>query len=128
MNEVAAATALTVFASCGMMKRTMLHVIVSMNIKPGRLDDFLVLARQLAPLVHAEEGCIRYEYTLDTTSPLSIQGAVEDHRVTLIEQWDSAAALAAHLQAPHMKQYGPAMGALREGDVTARVTRPIDGV
>ena len=72
-------------------------------------------------------GCIRYEYTLDTASPLSIQGAIDDHRVTLIEQWESAAELADHLQAPHMKQYGPAMGALRTGDVAARVTRPIDG-
>ncbi|MCY4483643.1 MAG: putative quinol monooxygenase [Spirochaetaceae bacterium] len=111
-----------------MMKGTMLHVIVTMNIKPGRLDDFLALARQLAPLVHAEQGCIRYDYTLDTASPLSIQGEIDDHRVTLIEQWESPAALAAHLQAPHMKQYGPAMGALRTGEVSARVTRPIDGV
>ena len=106
----------------------MLHVIVTMNIKPGRLDDFLALARQLAPLVHAEQGCIRYDYTLDTASPLSIQGEIDDHRVTLIEQWESPAALAAHLQAPHMKQFGPAMGALRTGEVSARVTRPIDGV
>ena len=105
----------------------MLHVIVTMTIKLGRLDEFLTLARQLAPLVHAEKGCIRYEYTLDTASPLSIQGAIDDHRVTLIEQWESAAALADHLQAPHMKQYGPAMGALRTGAVAARVTRPIDG-
>lgn len=112
---------------CGMMRPTMLHVLVTMTIKPGRLDDFLALARQLAPLVHAEEGCIRYEYTVDTTSPLPIQGAIDDHRVTLIEQWESPVTLAAHLQAPHMKQYGPAMGALRTGEVTARVTRPIDG-
>ena len=77
--------------------------------------------------MQAEEGCIRYEYTFDTTSPLSIQGELDDHRVTLIEQWESPAALAAHLQAPHMKQYGPAMGALRTGHGTARVTRPIDG-
>jgi quinol monooxygenase YgiN len=98
-----------------------------MTIKQGRLDDFLALARQLAPLVQAEQGCIRYEYTLDTASPLPIQGPIDDHRITLIEQWESAAALAAHLQAPHMKQYGPAMGALRTGDVGAQVTRPIDG-
>ena len=110
-----------------MMMRTMLHVIVTMTIKPGRLDDFLALARQLAPLVQAEQGCIRYDYTLDTESPLPIQGPIDDHRVTLIEQWESAAALAAHLQAPHMKQYGPAMGVLRTGDVAARVTRPVEG-
>ena len=104
----------------------MLHVIVSMTIKPGRLDEFLAMARQLAPIVQAEQGCLRYEYTVETASPLSIQEPVDDHRITLIEQWESAAALAAHLQAPHMKQYGPRMGELRTGAVTARVTRPID--
>ena len=104
----------------------MLHVIVSMTIKPGRLDEFLAIARQLAPIVQAEQGCLRYEYTVETASPLPIQEPVDDHRVTLIEQWESAEALAAHLQAPHMKQYGPAMGELRTGAVTARVTRPID--
>ncbi len=104
----------------------MLHVIVSMTVEPGRLDEFLAVARQLAPMVQAERGCLRYEYTVDTASPLPIQEPVEDHRITLIEQWESTAALAAHLQAPHMKQYGPRIAELRTGAVTARVTRPID--
>ena len=103
----------------------MLHVIVTMNVESGRLDEFLVLARELRPLVEAEAGCVRYEYTVDTPSPLSIQDPVDDHRITLIEQWESSAALAAHLQAPHMKQYGPKLAALRTGDVSARVTRPV---
>ena len=103
----------------------MVHVIVTMNIKPGHRDEFLAVARELAPLVQAEAGCVRYEYTVDLPSPLSIQEPLDDHRVTLIEQWESAEALAAHAQAPHMKQHGPAMAALRTGAVTARVTGPI---
>ena len=103
----------------------MIHVIVTMNIAPGRLDEFLVLARELGALVNAEAGCVRYEYTVDTPSPLPIQEPIDEHRVTLIEQWESTAVLAAHLQAPHMKEHGPAMNALRSGAVTARVTRSI---
>lgn len=103
----------------------MVHVIVTMRVAPGRMEQFLAAARELAPLVRAEAGCLRYDYTVDTPSPLPIQEPPDEQRVTLIEQWESAAALAAHLQAPHMKQYGPAMAALRTGNVTARVTRPI---
>jgi quinol monooxygenase YgiN len=104
----------------------MLHVIVTMHVKPGRLEEFLVLARALGKLAEAEAGCVRYQYTVDTPSPLSIQDPVDPHRVTLIEQWESPATLATHLQAPHMKQYGPPMNELRTGGLTARVTRPID--
>lgn len=103
----------------------MVHVIVTMQVAPGRMEQFLAVARELGPLVRAEAGCLRYDYTVDTPSPLSIQEPLDDHRVTLIEQWESAAALAAHLQAPHMKQYGPALAELRSGAVTARVTRPL---
>ena len=103
----------------------MVHVIVTMQIEAGRLAEFCKLARELAALVRAEAGCLRYEYTVDTPSPLSIQEPIDDHRVTLIEQWESDAALAAHTRAPHMKEHGPALAALRSGAVSARATRPL---
>ena len=108
------------------MLTSMIHVIVTMQVAPGRLEQFLAAARELGPLVRAEAGCRRYDYTVDTPSPLAIQEPLDDHRITLIEEWESPAALAAHLQAPHMKQYGPTLAELRTGAVTARVTRPID--
>ena len=104
----------------------MVHVIVTMQVAAGRLEEFRAVARELAPLVRSEAGCLRYEYTVDTPSPLSIQEPIDDHRVTLIEEWESAAALADHTAAPHMKQYGPALAAVRTGAVSARVTRPLN--
>ena len=104
----------------------MIHVIVTSIIQPGSLDQYLQLARQLAPLVEAEEGCRRYRYTLETDSPIEIQEPVEAHRVTLLEEWESMAHLSAHLQAPHMKEHGPAMAALRDS-VEIRVTADIEG-
>ena len=103
----------------------MVHVIVTMQVEAGRMAEFRDLAHELAALVRAEAGCLRYEYTVDTPSPLAIAEPIDDHRVTLIEQWESDAALAAHTRAPHMKQYGPALAALRSGAVSARVTRPL---
>ncbi len=105
----------------------MVHVIVTMQVEPGRMDEFISVARELAPLVRAETGCLRYDYTVDTPSPLAIQEPIDDHRVTLIEQWESDDALAAHTRAPHMKEHGPALAALRTGAVSARVTRPLAG-
>ena len=89
------------------------------------MAEFRNVARALAALVRAEAGCVRYEYTVDTPSPLSIQEPIDDHRVTLIEQWESESALEAHTRAPHMKQYGPVLAALRSGTVSAHVTRPL---
>ena len=91
------------------------------------MAEFRAVARKLAALVRAEAGCLRYEYTVDTPSPLAIAEPIDDHRVTLIEQWESDAALAAHTRAPHMKQYGPALAALRTAAVNARVTRALTG-
>lgn len=103
----------------------MIHVIVTNQVKPGKLEDFLALARQLAPLVEQEAGCFGYEYTLDTESPLAIQEPVETQRVTLLERWESLAALEAHATAPHMQEYGPGLRELRES-VTIRVSRSLD--
>ena len=103
----------------------MIHVIVSTTIKPNKLDEYLDRARNLAPLVEAEAGCLRYEYTVDVASPLPTQEPVQADRVTLIEEWESLAHLEAHLQAPHMREHGPALGALRENS-QIRVTRSID--
>ena len=89
------------------------------------MAEFRAVARKLAALVRAEAGCLRYEYTVDTPSPLAIQEPIDEHRVTLIEQWESDAALEAHTRAPHMKEHGPALAALRTGAVSARVTRPL---
>ena len=89
------------------------------------MAEFRAVARKLAALVRAEAGCLRYEYTVDTSSPLAIAEPIDEHRVTLIEQWESEAALAAHTRAPHMKEYGPVLAALRRGAVSARVTRPL---
>ena len=104
----------------------MVHVIVTMQVQAGRMAEFRDVARALGALVRAEAGCVRYEYTVDTASPLSIQEPIDDHRVTLIEQWESAAALAAHSRAPHMKKYGPLLAAVRSGAVGVRVTRPLN--
>ena len=102
----------------------MIHVIVTATIKPGCLDEYLSIARQLGLLVNKEPGCIRYVYTTDTNSPLSIQDEINNDQVTLIEEWESIDALKVHLTAPHLKEFGNQMAPLRIS-ATARVTKTI---
>jgi quinol monooxygenase YgiN len=102
----------------------MIHVVVTMVIKEGRLPEFLELARRVAAEVRREAGCLAYDYTLDVKSPLPTQEPVQANRLTLIERWESLEALEAHMTAPHMKLYGPQMQPLRES-AAIRVTRDI---
>ncbi|HUV07164.1 MAG TPA: putative quinol monooxygenase [Spirochaetia bacterium] len=102
----------------------MIHVIVTMILKEGVLEEFIRTAREIAAEVRQEKGCIAYEYTVDIESPISSQEPLQKNRVTLIEKWESVEALRAHLSAPHMKKLGPRLQPLRES-VAIRVTQSI---
>jgi quinol monooxygenase YgiN len=102
----------------------MLHILVTMMVKEGRMKEFLAVCEGLRPLVLQEKGCLGYEYTRDMASPLGIQEPIEANRITLIEQWASIDALKAHMETPHMKEAGMHMKDLRSS-VVARVLEPI---
>ena len=90
----------------------MLHVIVTMRIKEGRMGEYLEACRELRPQVLREAGCHAYDYTRDSASPLGAQPLLED-RITLLERWESLEALKAHLETPHMKAAGAKMTDMR---------------
>lgn len=103
----------------------MIYVIVSMDIVPGGMEEFLSVCREHRPKVLAEEGCQGYEYTVDIQSTLGAQEPVDANRVTLVEKWDSLEALKDHGAQPHSKDFGQKVGHLRQ-KVTIRVTELID--
>jgi quinol monooxygenase YgiN len=102
----------------------MLHVIVTMRIKEGRMQEFLAACAELRPQVLRESGCHGYEYTRDVVSPFSPEQPIEADRVTLLERWESLAALKAHLETPHMKASGTRMKGMR-ASVELRLTESI---
>jgi quinol monooxygenase YgiN len=102
----------------------MVHVIVTMRIKPGRMGEFLAACGELRPQVLAEPGCLAYDYTRDTASPRDPQPQLDPDRITLIERWASPGALKAHLETPHMKAAGAKMKDLR-ASVDLRFTESI---
>lgn len=83
----------------------MIHVIAMLEVAPGRRDEFLAAFKELVPAVLAEEGCIEYAPAIDATTPLDFQVATGDNVLTVVEKWESLAALEAHLAAPHVAEF-----------------------
>ncbi len=61
--------------------------------------------RANVPAVRAEHGCIEYEATIDASPALKFQTEFGPDTFVVVEKWESAAALEAHLTAPHMTAY-----------------------
>jgi quinol monooxygenase YgiN len=83
----------------------MICVIATIQVAPKHRNDLLALFRPLVAKVRAEPGCIEYTPMIDTRSGLSDQDPVRDNTVTIVEKWESTAALAAHLKTMHMVEY-----------------------
>jgi quinol monooxygenase YgiN len=83
----------------------MIHVIASIQLKPGVKDQFLAIFKSNVPAVLAEKGCLAYGPTVDADSGLPPQGGVRPDTVIIVEQWESLDALRAHLATPHMASY-----------------------
>lgn len=83
----------------------MIHVIATVEVKPGKRPEYLDIFNALVPLVRAEDGCIEYGPTVDAVTDIGLQMPVRDNVVTVLEKWESLDALKVHLTAPHMADY-----------------------
>ena len=93
----------------------MIHLVVTMNIKPQALDAFLAVAARLRPQVLAEPGCVTYTYIKEIATGNPGQEPMDPNRITLVECWESQAALDAHLATAHMKAFSQEVRDLRVG-------------
>ena len=87
----------------------MIHVIATIEVRPGRCKDLLAEYRRLVPQVLAETGCIEYGPAVDVASGLGVQPPLRENVVVIVEKWESLEALKAHTQAPHMAAYREAV-------------------
>ena len=72
----------------------MVPVLVEVEVKPERLDEFLEVMRQDAVGSRTEPGCLRFDVMQDQENPC---------KFTLYEVYKDAAAAAAHRDFPHFK-------------------------
>jgi quinol monooxygenase YgiN len=83
----------------------MICVIATIETAPGRRNDLLTMLKGLVPKVRAEQGCIEYGPMIDVASGLDAQTPLRENVVTMVEKWESLAALTAHLKTPHMAEF-----------------------
>lgn len=86
----------------------MITVLASIRVDTDNVEKFLELFKANIPNVLEEDGCIEYYPTIDIDSGLEIQD-IDPSIVTIVECWDSMAALKQHLAAPHMLKYREAV-------------------
>jgi quinol monooxygenase YgiN len=80
----------------------MICVIATIETAPGRREDLLAVFKNLVPQVLAEKGCIEYAPMIDVEYNRT---SSRPNVVTMVEKWESVAALEAHLAAPHMAEF-----------------------
>lgn len=97
----------------------MINVIATISLKPGTRAEFLEIFNANVPAVLAEDGCVGYFPAVDVDAKLDSQSK-DDNAVVVIEQWESVAALHAHLEAPHMLEFRKKAGDMMTG-VTLKV-------
>ena len=102
----------------------MIHVVAEIAIAPGARERFVAEFRRVTPLVRAEDGCLEYDGTLEFATGMAAQAPVRPDVLTVVEKWRDEAALAAHLEAPHMAEHRARGRDLVTG-VTIRVLRSI---
>ena len=83
----------------------MIHVIATIELRPGTREGYLAEFRRLVPRVKAESGCLDYGPTVDARTDIGAQIPCRENAVTIIERWESLAHLKAHLAQPHMAEY-----------------------
>ena len=83
----------------------MIHVIATIELRPGRREEFLTVFRDNLAAVRAEDGCIEYGPALDADTGIASQTLIGPDKVMVIEKWESVEALKAHAVAPHMQAY-----------------------
>ena len=98
----------------------MICVIATIEVVPGRRQEFLAVFQELAPIVRAEKGCVEYLPMVDLPTSIPGQPPVNDNVVTVVEKWESVAALETHLMAPHMAEFRKQTAGLRTG-ITLRI-------
>ncbi|HJV64210.1 MAG TPA: putative quinol monooxygenase [Geomonas sp.] len=82
----------------------MVVVVASIRVKSGQQAEFLEIFRSNVPKVVAEKGCLEYFPTVDCDAGLPVQ-KLDAQVVTIIEKWESIAALHDHLASAHMLDY-----------------------
>lgn len=90
------------------------YVLCRFDLKPDAdIADYIAKTRAVVPAVRAENGCQMYTLLEDAETSWEKPMRFGERTLWMIEKWDSIDALKAHLEAPHMKAFGPTVRSMR---------------
>jgi quinol monooxygenase YgiN len=101
----------------------MIRVIATIEVQPGRRQEFLRVFGALIPKVLAEQGCREYMPMIDVETSIGAQIPMRPDVVTIVEAWEDLESLESHLIAPHMLDYRKAVKEL-VARVSLQVVQP----
>jgi quinol monooxygenase YgiN len=81
----------------------MIIIAGTLTFDPAKADALAEGFDKMQAASLAEPGCLAYDYYLHRSEP----GVV-----LMFEKWESDEALAAHMQSPHMAEFGQVMGTI----------------
>jgi autoinducer 2-degrading protein len=88
-------------------------ILVEVNVKPERLNDFLDLIKYDAEHSENDEpGCLRFDVLRDTE---------DAHKFFYYEVYKDAGARAAHRETPHFKRYAAESADMFTGALNRRI-------
>jgi quinol monooxygenase YgiN len=82
-----------------------IYVIATLELGPGKRSAFLAEFAKVAPLVHAEQGCVEYLPVVDADTDIASHHRMGPDCVVIVEKWTSVDALRAHDVSAHMQAY-----------------------
>jgi quinol monooxygenase YgiN len=94
---------------------TKLKIIATLTARPGKADELKALLDTMLSASRAEPGNLRYDLWRDQADPA---------RFVIDELYGDAAAVAAHRETPHFKNYLEKIGEI--ADRTAMVLGPVE--
>lgn len=82
-----------------------LTVVAKLIAKPGKEEELLPMLKALLAPTRAEQGCINYDLHRSHEAPGTF---------IFTESWASKELWEAHMQSPHLVEFGEKQGALTE--------------
>jgi quinol monooxygenase YgiN len=90
------------------------YVLCRFDLKPDAdIADYVSKTLSIVPTVRAENGCQMYTLLKDAQTDWEKPMRFGERTLWMIEKWDSIEALKAHINAPHMKAFGPTVRPMR---------------
>jgi quinol monooxygenase YgiN len=101
---------------CAKAEKDPIYVLCRFDLKQGKADEYVKAVNEITAAVRAEKGCRFYFLAGDAETSMKNQQCFGKDVLWMIECWDDEESLKAHLQAPHMKVFGPKARTLRHSN------------